>query len=181
MRPQLPCPLEFLTPDQVHALHASVLRVLSEVGVRVEWQPALEVYRAHHCQVDFQSRVVRIPEDVVQQALDSSPHEFTLHAKDPDHDTHVTLHDVYTIAGSSALHVLDLDGRHRPSTLQDLADFTRLIDALPMADVMHAMVVPQDIAQEGFDRILFSTIMQNTGKHYYSQGQGGSSVGDQVK
>ena len=181
MRPQLPCPLEFLTPDQVHALHASVLRVLSEVGVRVEWQPALEVYHAHHCQVDFQSRVVRIPEDVVQQALDSSPHEFTLHAKDPDHDIHVTLHDVYTIAGSSALHVLDLDGRHRPSTLQDLADFTRLIDALPMADVMHAMVVPQDIAQEGFDRILFSTIMQNTGKHYYSQGQGGSSVGDQVK
>jgi trimethylamine--corrinoid protein Co-methyltransferase len=93
----------------------------------------------------------------------------------------VTLEDVYTIAGSSALSVLDLDGKHRPSTLQDLADFTRLIDALPMADIMHAMVVPTDIPQQGFDRVLLASILQNTTKHYYSQGQGGSSVDDQIQ
>jgi trimethylamine--corrinoid protein Co-methyltransferase len=77
--------------------------------------------------------------------------------------------------------VLDLEGVHRPSTLQDLKDFTRLIDGLEMADIMHAMVIPQDIPQPGFDRILFATILNNTTKHYYSQGQGGSSVKDQVE
>jgi trimethylamine--corrinoid protein Co-methyltransferase len=46
---------------------------------------------------------------------------------------------------------------------------------------MHAMVIPQDIPQVGFDRILFSTILKNTSKHYYSQGQGGQSVLDQVE
>ncbi len=181
MRPQLPRPLEFLTEDQISAIHGSVLRALSEVGVRVDWQPALETFADHGCRVDVEKRLVKIDEDILQTALALCPHEFTLHARDASQDIRVTLDDVYTIAGSSALNVLDLDGVHRPSTLQDLLDFTRLIDALPMAHIMHAMVVPQDIPQPGFDRLLFSTIMENTTKHYYSQGQGGSSVADQVQ
>ena len=181
MRPQLPRPLEFLNEDQVHQLHKSVLQVLSQVGVRVEWRPALEVFASCGCKVDFETRVVRIPEEVLEGALRKSPGRFTLYGGTPEHDIQVTLEDVHTIAGSSALNVLDLDGIHRPSTLEDLVDFTRLIDALEMADIMHAMVIPQDIRQEAFDRILFATIAKNTTKHYYSQGQGGSSVGDQVE
>ncbi len=181
MRPNLPRPLEFLTPDQVHDLHQAILQVLWEVGVRVEWQPALEAFASGGCRVEFDRSVVHIPEEVLQRALSTAPSSFTLHGLRPERDIPVTLEDVYTVAGSSALNVLDLDGQRRPATLQDLADFTRLIDALEMADIMHAMLVPQEIPQAGFDRILFATIMQNTGKHYYSQGQGGQSVRDQVE
>ena len=137
--------------------------------------------RSHGCKVDFATRVVKIPEQVLEDALATAPCQFTLHGGDAQHDVAVTLEEIHTIAGSSALSVLDLDGRHRPSSLQDLEDFTRLIDALDMADIMHAMVIPLDIRQEGFDRTLFATILKNTSKHYYSQGQGGSSVGDQVE
>ncbi len=180
MRPQIPHLLEFLTEEQVLMLHNSVLQVLWEVGVRVEWRPALEVFAANNCLVDFETRNVRIPAEVLERALESCPREFTLHAIDPQKNIQVTLFDIYTIAGSSALNVLDLEGVHRPSTLQDLKDFTLLIDGLEMANIMHAMVIPQDIPQSGFDRILFATILSNTTKHYYSQGQGGSSVKDQV-
>jgi trimethylamine---corrinoid protein Co-methyltransferase len=181
MRPNLPQLLEFLTSDQVHTLHQAILQVLWEVGVRVEWRPALEVFAAGGCKVDFDRRTVCIPDDILARALASAPANFTLHGLLPERDIAVTLQDVYTIAGSSALYVLDLEERRREATLQDLADFTRLIDALEMADIMHSMVVPQEIPQAGFDRILFATILQNTGKHYYSQGQGGQSVRDQVE
>lgn len=180
MRPQIPHLLEFLTEEQVLILHNSVLQVLWEVGIRVEWRPALEVFAANNCQVDFETRVVRIPQEVLERALETCPRKFTLHAIDPEKNIQVTLEDIYTIAGSSALNVLDLEGIHRPATLQDLTDFTRLIDGLEMADIMHAMVIPQDIPQSGFDRILFAAILNNTTRHYYSQGQGGSSVKDQV-
>ena len=181
MHSQLPRPLEFLRDDQVHDLHQSILQVLAEVGVRIEWKPALEVFASHGCPVDFEARLVRIPQDVLEQALRTCPNQFTLHALNPQNDIQVTLEDIYTIAGSSALNVLDLEGERRPASLKDLEDFTRLIDALEMADIMHAMVVPLDIPQVGFDRILFSTILKNTTKHYYSQGQGGRSVHDQVE
>lgn len=181
MRPNLPHPLEFLTPDQVQSLHQAVLTVLWEVGVRVMWKPALEVYASGGCRVDFKAQMVHIPKDVLTRALSSAPSRFTLAGLKKEHDIQVDLEKVYTIAGSSAIYVLDLDGRRRLATLQDLADFTRLIDALEMADIMHAMVIPQEIPQVGFDRILFSTIFQNTARHYYSQGQGQGSVADQVE
>ena len=181
MRPNVPHLLEFLTNEQAIMVHQSVLQVLDEVGVRVEWRPALDVFSENHCHVDFNSGIVRIPPNVLEQALKTCPQEFTLHAPDPQKNIHVTLDDVYTIAGSSALNVLDLDGIHRPATLQDLSDLTRLIDGLEMANIMHAMVIPQDIPQPGIDRVLFSTILRNTTRHYYSQGQGGSSVRDQVE
>jgi len=173
--------LHFLTDDQVSQIHQAVLQVLSEVGVRIDWRPALEIYAASGCRVDFEKRIVYIPEQVLSRSLATAPKSFTLHAPQPDWDVPVTLEDVYTIAGSSALNVLDLDGQRRPATLRDLSDFTRLIDALDQCHIMHAMVIPQDIPQVGFDRILFSTILKNTRKHYYSQGQGQGSVHDQVE
>jgi trimethylamine--corrinoid protein Co-methyltransferase len=181
MRPKIPNRLEFLTPEQVAAVHQTVLKVLSEVGVRVDWRPALEVYAENGCRVNFEKNIVLIPEEVLMRALQSCPSEFTLYARHPQHHISVTLEDVYTVAGSSALYVLDLDGQRRPATLNDLIDFTRLIDAIPNADIMHAMVVPQDIPQPGFDRILFATILEHSAKHYYSQGEGAQSVHDQVQ
>ena len=181
MRPQLAYPLQFLTQPQIESLHQAILTVLWEIGVRVEWRPALEVYAEAGCRVDFERQLVQIPERVLEQALKTAPSSFSLYGTSPADEIHVTLEDVYTIAGSSALNVLDLEGRHRPATLRDLVDFTRLIDGLENADIMHAMVVPQDIPQAGFDRLLLSTILKNTSKHYYSQGLGAASVRDQVE
>jgi len=181
MRPQLAFPLQFLTQPEIESLHLAIQRVLWKTGVRVEWRPALEIFAGAGCRVDFERQLVQIPERVLQQALKTAPASFSLYGTTPADEIHVTLEDIYTIAGSSALNVLDLEGRHRPATLQDLADFTRLIDSLENANIMHAMVIPQDIPQAGFDRILLSTILKNSSKHYYSQGLGGASVRDQVE
>ncbi|MGZ6346922.1 MAG: trimethylamine methyltransferase family protein, partial [Anaerolineales bacterium] len=181
MRPHLVSLLQFLSQPQVESIHQAILEVLWNPGIRVEWRPALEVYAAAGCEVDFERQIVQIPGQVLENALESAPSSFSLYGTTPKDEIHVTLEDIYTIAGSSALNVLDLDGRHRRATLQDLVDFTRLINSLGNADIMHAMVVPQDIPQTGFDRILLSTILRNSTKHYYSQGLGGSSVRDQVE
>jgi trimethylamine---corrinoid protein Co-methyltransferase len=181
MRPQLAFPLQFLSQIQIESLHHAILKVLWETGVRVEWRPALEVYAGAGCRVDFERQLVQIPEQVLEQALQTAPASFSLYGTTPADEIRVTLDNVYTIAGSSALKVLDLEGRHRPATLQDLADFTRLIDALENANIMHAMVIPQDAPQAGFDRLLLATVLKNSSKHYYSQGLGGDSVRDQVE
>ncbi len=181
MRPNLVSPLQFLSQPQIETLHQAVLQVLWKTGVRVEWRPALEIYSSAGCRVDFNTQIVQIPEQTLEQALHTAPSVFSLYGSGSENEIHVTLEDIYTIAGSSALNVLDLEGVHRPATLQDLADFTRLIDGLENANIMHAMVVPQDIPQAGFDRVLLSTILKNTSKHYYSQGLGEASVQDQVE
>jgi len=170
-----------LSESEVHDIHIATLEVLDEVGVRVDHRPALELMADCGCRVDFVSRIVRVPEHVLTKALDAAPSSFTLYGKTSDFDVKVDTQGIYTIGGSSALFVLDLDGHHRPATLEDLAELTRLQDALENLHIMHAIVIPQDIEQEGFDRILFSTVMKNTSRNYYSQGMGGQSIRDQVE
>jgi trimethylamine--corrinoid protein Co-methyltransferase len=170
-----------LSDSELHDIHLATLEVLEEVGVRVEYKPALELMADHGCRVDFSSRIVQIPEHVLRKALFTAPSRFTLYGKTPEFDVKVDTQGVYTIGGSSALSVLDLDGNRRPATRRDLSDLTRLQDALENLHVMHAIVVPQDIEQEGFDRILFSTVMKNTSRNYYSQGMGEQSIRDQVE
>jgi trimethylamine--corrinoid protein Co-methyltransferase len=173
--------LSFLTPDGIGAIKRAVLEALDEVGVRMEHRPGLEVMKAAGCKVDFEKRVVRIPEQVLAKCLATAPSAFTLHARDPAWDVRVDQRNVYTIGGSSALNVVGLDGVRRPATLQDLADLTRLQDALPNLHIMHGIVNPQDIPQEGFDRILFATVCANTRRNYYSQALGAQGVRDQFE
>jgi len=170
-----------LTDSELYDIHLATLEILEEVGVRVEYPPALELMADCGCRVDFSGRIVQIPEHVLKKALSTAPSFFTLYGKTPEFDVKVDTQAIYTIGGSSALFVLDLDGQHRPATKKDLADLTRLQDALENLHIMHAIVVPQDIEQEGFDRILFSTVMKNTSRNYYSQGMGAQSIRDQVE
>ncbi|HET6457175.1 MAG TPA: trimethylamine methyltransferase family protein, partial [Armatimonadota bacterium] len=180
--------LKVLAEDDIRQIHEAVLEVMSTVGVRVgaptdrgSRQEALGIYRDNGCEVDFEKQIVRMPEHVLNKALSTAPSEFTLYGKTPEYDVHVNLDDVYTIGGSSALTVLDLEGVRRPATLQDLNDLTRLLDGLENLHIMHALVVPQDIPQPGFDRILWATVMKNTNRNYYSQGQWAVSIRDQIE
>ena len=128
--------LRFLREEDLRAIHAAVLEVLEEVGVNVQHRPALEVMEAHGCRVDFDKSVARIPEHVLRACLATAPSGFTLYARDPAWDVRLDQRRVYTIGGSSALFVLGLDGVRRPATLRDLADLTRLQDALENLHVM---------------------------------------------
>ena len=170
-----------LTDDQLHDIHIATLEVLQEAGVRVEHKPALEIFRDNGCRVDFKERIVKIPEHILNKAISTCPSHFTLYGKTPEFDVKVNTQNVYTIGGSSALYVLDLDGKHRPATLKDLENLTRLQDALENLHIMHGIVNPQDIPQEGFDRILFATVVKNTSRNYYSQAIGAQGVRDQVE
>lgn len=170
-----------LADDQIKDIHIATLEILEEVGVRVEYKPALEIFKDHGCEVDFKERIVKIPEHILNKALSTCPSRFTLYGRTPEFDVKVDTQSVYTIGGSSALFVLGLDGKRRPATLKDLEDLTRLQDALENLHIMHGLVNPQDIPQEGFDRILFATVMKNTSRNYYSQAIGAHGVKDQVE
>ena len=170
-----------LADDQIKHIHEASLEVLAEVGVRVEYRPALELMADCGCNVDFDKRIVTIPEYVLRKALQSAPSRFTLYGRKPEFNIQVNTQNVYTIGGSSALSVLDLDGKRRPATLQDLVDLTRLQDALENLHIMHGIVNPQDIPQPGFCRRLFATVMKNTSRNYYSQAEDARDVQDQVE
>ena len=170
-----------LCEDQLEQIHFATLQVLEEVGVRVKHPSALEIFKESGCWVDFDSNLVKIPESVLKKALSCAPSRFTLYGKTPEYNVNVNTRNVYTIGGSSALWVLDLEGKRKPATLEDLIQLTKLQDSLENLHIMHGIVNPQDIPQPGFCRRLFATVIQNTHRNYYSQAEDAQDVRDQVE
>ena len=73
--------LKFLKGDDLDAIHFATLEVLSEVGVKMEFKPALEMFHAHGANVDFENSIVKIDEYLLNKALSTAPSRFTLYGK----------------------------------------------------------------------------------------------------
>ncbi len=171
-----------LSEEDIYQIHIATLEVLEEVGIKVEHKPALELMADNGCKVDFDKQIVKVPEYVLKKALQSAPSRITLYGKKPDFN--VLLDDsntVYTMGGAGAIRVLDLDGRRRPATLKDLVDLTRLQDVLENMHIAHFLVLPQDIPQEGADRIVFATMLKHTQKPHHTIPGGPQGVRDHVE
>ena len=79
---------------------------------------------------DARGRVL-IPQALTQAAIDAAPRSFMFHGRDPERSIEIGGDRVYFGTGGAAVQTLDLDsGLYRPSTLQDLHEFTRLQDRL---------------------------------------------------
>jgi len=174
--------LNFLSETDLDAIHFATLEVLGEVGIKMEHRPALEIFRDFGAKVDFTNSIVKIDEQFLNKALSTAPSRFTLYGKNEDFDVKVDPERVYTIGGSSALNVLDLDGKYRPALFDDLIRFTILLDRMKHLHIMHAIVIPSDLEEYGVDRMLFAGTFPYTSRNYYSQSQtGADGVLDQIK
>ncbi|MGH1414928.1 MAG: trimethylamine methyltransferase family protein [Pelagimonas sp.] len=119
-----------LDGPQMQAILDTALRLLAELGMG-EVPDRLQADLLAAGAVELGNGRIGFPEFMVQQAISDAAKEFTLYGRDPDRDIHVGGARVYFGTGGAAVNTLDLDsGLYRPSTLQDLHNFTRLQDTL---------------------------------------------------
>ena len=158
-----------LDDEQIGSLHSATVEILEKVGIKLYHEVALEIMRSRGCAVDLANKTAKIPEEVLMEFVRKAPSEIMLFGRDPKYDLKLTAsNDVYVMGGAGALNVVDLDGNHRPSTLQDLRDLTRLEDTLENMDIAHFLVTPQDIPQDGFEMITFAEMLKNNTRNFYA-------------
>ena len=138
-----------LSRDAVGRIHASALRVLEEVGVKVDLPEALDIFSQAGADVDPKSKRVRIPARVVEKHLGSAPSTVILYGREPKHNLVLEGTRVYMGTGGAAPQVIDPDsGQKRRSNLQDIARLGKLVDGL---DNVHFFTIPctaQDVPEE---------------------------------
>ena len=76
-------PVEPLDEEQMDAVHATSMRILSELGVRVMSDRVMDVFEAAGAIVDRGEKTVRVGEDIVTGALKTAPSTFTLTSRNP--------------------------------------------------------------------------------------------------
>ena len=71
-------PLEFLSDDQVEAIHQASLKLLAEVGIEFMSERALDVLAGAGADVDRGTEMVRFDPALVQELVARAPANFTL-------------------------------------------------------------------------------------------------------
>lgn len=156
-------PVEILSRAQCDRIHGAVMQVIEKIGVYVPHDEARSILAEAGATVTPDERV-RLPEKAVWKAIETAPAVITLHAFDPEKTVHVGGSNVAFMSGAGHLDVLDLDGNIRDSTLDDLAEFTRLCDALEYLDVHHGILDPRDAQGPGLYPLAASRIIPNITK-----------------
>ncbi len=169
-----------LNEEQIHRIHQTSIRVLEEIGFKVELEEALQIFRMAGARVD--GNRVRIPFSVIEQALKLVPHRFLMAGRDEKNDLILEDRRVYLGTGGAALTVLDLEtGEARPGNLSDLSQLARLVDALENIHFYLRPCVPQDIPKEAMDINQFYASLSNTSKHVMGAAQSVQTARDVIE
>lgn len=171
-----------LSEREINSIHSGVLEVLATVGVKIMNEKALRLLHDAHCSVDFDKKVARISENVLQDTLLAIPRVITLCGQQAEYD--ITLEcgkKTYIVGASAARFILDTDDVRRVATLKDLGDTTRFYDYLDNCHIMQQAVIPGDIEETKHDRITFATLLANSPKHNWTWPEDPESIEDHIQ
>ena len=140
--------IEVLSASELDALKNGTLRLLSEVGVYYPSQKALTIFADHGADVDWETKIVRIPPDLVEKAMATAPRSFVLGGREERFDLTLDGSVSYLATDGCGPHVIDLETREkRASQKSDVSMMARISDALPVVSFFWPLISAQDFGK----------------------------------
>jgi trimethylamine--corrinoid protein Co-methyltransferase len=160
--------INLFTDDELYEIHLATLEVMEKTGLFVEDEEALEIFDGGGARVHRESRIVKFPPYVVEDAIRSAPSKIVLAGRNPKHDFVMEGNRVgFTNFGEGIL-VNDLiTGEQRPSTKQDTANAALLVDHLENFDVCQRAVGGRDKPPETLPVHNAEAALTHTSKHCF--------------
>ncbi len=157
--------LKVFTEAELDDIHLGSLEVLERTGMWVEADDALDIYSDGGCLVDRETRMVRIPPYLVEDALRSCPPKSYLCGRDPEQDIVLEGGRVYVSNFDEGIMLVDTrTGEYRHPVLQDVHEAARLVDALSDIDTYESAVHPGDVPEATASLHKWEAAILNTGK-----------------
>ena len=110
---------------------------------------------------------MRISGALIDRALASVPAAVTLVDRAGDPQATLGADRSYVASGHNAIYILPDEGPRRPISKTEVADFTRLADALPYIDLIGVQAMPQDVMPEASLLHGVDATFRNTTSHMF--------------
>jgi trimethylamine--corrinoid protein Co-methyltransferase len=160
--------LTVLDKADIEQIHGATLAVLEKTGVFVDSPEALDLLQKEGYSVDRKSRIVKMTESAVMEAVRSCARNFRWYARTEKHSVDVVDGRTKFGPGAQCLFYIDPDtGEYRPSTLRDGIQVTRLLDALDTCTVGYVPVYPGDVSVDAMSMVMWAVGMIHTSKLSY--------------
>ena len=170
-----PLPLaEGYSADQIDAIHEAALTVLHELGVRVLHDDARA--RMAAAGADVKDTQVHFDRTLVEQAIASSPPEFTLTS--PGGTLNIGGRNTQFIPVGGPPHAMDIKRGKRPGTFDDFRNFVRLAQSFDTIHMTGPSVEPQDIPPDLRHLQMMRTLMLDADKPTFVYSRGAAQTAD---
>jgi trimethylamine---corrinoid protein Co-methyltransferase len=134
-----------LDDEQLDLLQEATLTILEETGVQFPSEQALAIFAEHGAMVDMHKQIVRLPRQLVLDAMAQAPRNYTLGARLPDFDLPLRQGVTYFTTDGCGHETIDFySGQRRASCKADVAMTARIIDRLSSVAFYWPMVSAQD-------------------------------------
>jgi trimethylamine--corrinoid protein Co-methyltransferase len=155
-----------LSESDLERIHWGTLHVLEKVGVQVDSPTCRKLLKDNGCEVDEKTRIAKIPSHLVEEALVKKKASITLAGRNPKYDAKLDLNHSYMTANGNGAVTVDFEsGKRRPSTKKDVANSSRIIDALQNVHIHWPMVSSTDQHPSVVHLHDFDASLNNTEKH----------------
>ena len=158
--------LKVLTDEQVEEIHEATLKILDKTGVRFDSEECRKrVIKAGGAAHPTRKNVVTFSRDVIEDAI-KRIHPFgEYYARDPKNDMVFDGEHQYAHCLGGNPNILDLQtGETRMSTLEDVENATRVMDALKNCHSVSNFVVATDVHPKLLVVKTMEAMMKNTSK-----------------
>jgi trimethylamine--corrinoid protein Co-methyltransferase len=155
-----------LSDEDVRRISEASFELLERVGIEVVPSECRDIFQKAGAKVDSSRNRVFVPRSMVEDALSTAQNEVFLAGRDPEHDMILGGTRVYMGTGGAAVKILDLETKRvRETTLNDVGQIGRLVDALDNIHFYLRSCVARDIPPENLDLNTYYAAMVNTTKH----------------
>lgn len=119
-------PIEVLSAESLERIHDGSMRILEEVGLEIVNDRARELMVHHGAGIDPKTGYVRMDRGLVLEKVALVPAEFTLHARNPVHNTVFGGNHINFTLVASPPNCSDLDHGRRTGNIGDFRKFLKL-------------------------------------------------------
>ncbi len=161
--------LRILGDEQLADFKSATLEILEEVGNYCPSKKALDIFAEHGANVDYETQIVKIPPEIVVDAMSHAPRFYTMGARDEAFDLNLDGTAMYCATDGCGIATLDFKtGERRPSTKDDCGKMALISDYLSSISFYWPIVSAQDFPHNAPLHELEASF-NNTVKHVQSE------------
>jgi len=141
--------LKLLERELIEKILAEARHILATLGVEIHNQGVLAMLAGHGAEMDQRKSRARLPEEMVDRALETVPRSFKLFDV-PGNETHDFSGDnVYFTPGSAAINILDgATGEMRKPDTADYVSYVKLTSGLRHIAAQSTAFIPADVPEQ---------------------------------
>jgi trimethylamine--corrinoid protein Co-methyltransferase len=168
--------LSVLNQDQMWSIHEASLEILDKTGFEMKHRGARRMLLDAGCSLSRNGRI-RMPAYLVENALKTAPRRIRLYDQSGNEAMELVDGNWFYGTGSDTIFTLDINsGQRRRTTIEDTANFARMIDGLENMDFAMSMSNPEDVPIDDIYVYVFAEMLKNTNKPLIFIADGGEDI-----